>query len=93
MIGSSVAGISISYSIPGDAFGPFRTQQVLVNWDCSYCPNNYITVLPHPASGLIQALDWPDLVQVLGIGMISTGCPLGVPTQETTWGSVKSLYK
>ena len=98
-IGASPSGISFSYPIPGDAYVPFQTQQVFVQWNCSgnprVCPlpDDQIIVGPHPDSGELAALSYPALTKVLGIGMTSTVCPVTVSAKETTWGAVKSLYK
>jgi len=95
-IGTAVTGISLSFSVPGDGFAPYRTQRIQVYWTCSDCTgiaDQQIVVLPNPLSGLVQAVSWPDLATYVGVGMTSTICPVYIPTQESTWGSVKSLYK
>lgn len=104
MIGSSTTGISITYPVPGDATGPFRTQQVFMKWNCSPgtppdmdcpVPDSKIIVNAHPSNptGQVEALRYPDLASLTAVGMTSTVCPVTVATKETTWGSVKSLYK
>ena len=95
-IGSSPTGISIAYPTPGRAWDLFPVQRVLVMWnstDCSLHSDSPITIVPHPSSGKIQAIRWPDLHIVEADGGTSYICPTLTPTEETTWGSVKSLYK
>ena len=94
-IGNSPTGIAISYPIPGNAWGPFRTQEASVLWNCDNCSgweNTRVVVYPHPSSGKLRAISWPDLVSVDGIGMTSYICQEPVPVKESTWGNVKSLY-
>lgn len=96
-IGTSVSptGIAWSYPIPGNGWAPYKTQGISVFWNCIDCTgweDSQILVLPYPSTGLLTAVSWPDLQPKYGIGMISTVCPFGVPTQNTTWGNVKSLY-
>ena len=95
-IGTSTSGISLSFPVPGDGHMPFMTQKIGIVWLCSDCTgiaDQQIVVLPHPTPGVVQAVRWPDTVVFTGVGMTSTVCPVVVPTQESTWGSVKSLYK
>lgn len=95
-IGNSVSGIALSYPVPGDGYAPYRTQRMNVWWNCSDCTgyaDQQIVVLPNPLSGLVQAVRWPDLAVFVGVGMTSTICPVTIPTEESTWGSVKSLYQ
>ena len=95
-IGSSPSGITMSYPVPGDGFAPCLLQQVGVVWNCADCvgiPDTPIIVLPHPVSLRLRAIRWPDYVSKDGVGMTSIICQVLVPTQESTWGSVKSLYK
>jgi hypothetical protein len=60
--------------------------------DCQHCTDNEITVIPHPVSGKIRAVNWYNMAVVEGIGMTSIICPSARATQVTTWGAVKSLY-
>ena len=95
-IGNSSVGISWSFPIPGNGWAPYKTQGLNVWWNCTNCTgyeDGQIIVLPHPVSGQISAVSWPDLISVTAVGMTSTVCPVDVPAQESTWGSVKSLYK
>ncbi len=93
-IGSSPYGISIAYTIPLDAFGPALVQRVLVFWNCTNCEvcREIIEVQPHPASGRIQAVRWPDPTTFEADALRAVICPC-VGTKQTTWGNVKSLYK
>jgi hypothetical protein len=88
-----IAGISIAWPLPLNAFSPVSVTTVTFIWACSGCPvtNVPIVVVPSPVSGLLQALNWPDNEQTLGVGMTSLICAT-IPTEETTWGNIKALY-
>jgi len=90
-----VNGISLSYPVPGDGYHPVMTMQLSVYWNCTDCTgwaDSPIVVHGFGPGGYIETIRWPDLTTMWGIGMTSMVCPVIVPTQETTWGSVKSLY-
>jgi hypothetical protein len=98
-IGNSPSGISLAFPIPQNAFGALMVQKASVLWLCDNCtpyPDTpFPQVLAHPAFSMgyiVQATRWPDVVVVDGLGMASTICPVIVPTEETTWGQLKSLY-
>jgi hypothetical protein len=96
VIGNSASGISLAFPVPGNGFAPFRTQRIQIVWNCSDCSgfaDQQIAVWPNPLSGLVQAVRWPDNVKFVGVGMLSTICPVTIPVEESTWGSVKSLYQ
>lgn len=90
-------GISISYPVPGDGFVPYVTMTISVLWNCSECTDweiTPITVHGFGPGGLVETVSWPDLTMKMGIGMISLICAYPpIPAEQTTWGSVKSLYQ
>jgi hypothetical protein len=95
-IGSSDTGITIAYPSPGDAWDPFPVQRVVVMWnstDCEAHRDSPITIVPHPDTGKIQIVRWPDLYIMEAQGGTSYICPTLTPTQATTWGAVKTLYE
>jgi hypothetical protein len=54
-------------------------------------------VVPAPSLGIVQAVDCADVEVTSGSGASGTinpdgTCPCAVPTEETTWGTVKALY-
>lgn len=90
-----INGISISYPVPGDGYHPCITATLNIWWNCADCSgiaDQPIVVAGLGPGGYIETIRWPDLTTIWGIGMTSTVCPVIVPTKETTWGSVKSLY-
>lgn len=100
-LGNSVLGappgVTITYPLPQNGFAPFICMKIEVLWQCDACPqppvgNFPITVIPHQGTGLIQAIEWQTFRQVQGVGMFSLVCPVGVSTEETSWGKVKALY-
>jgi hypothetical protein len=95
-IGSSQAGVGVSWPLPANAFDALLVQKVRILWLCQGCgPEDYnipIRVLPYPGQPTVRAVRWPDLVVVPAAGMTSLICPL-VPVEETTWGDIKSLFR
>jgi len=91
--GNTRDGIAMGWAIPQNGFAPVFVCRVLINWYCDGCeaPNAAIAVGPHPLRGPIGVTRFPDVVFFEGIGLTSYACPT-VPTEETTWGQVKSLY-
>lgn len=97
-LGQSPTGITITYPIPRNAFVACIVMYYEITWLCSDCDvdapahNVPIVVQGHPYNGLITAIEWNTYREVYGVGMTSLICPLGVSTEESTWGRVKSLY-
>ncbi len=93
-IGTSPTGIATAWPLPQNAFVPFAVNKVLFIYLCQLCyegTNIPIDVVPHPDSGLLRAVRWPDNFIVHAIGMRSLICPT-IPVEETTWGNIKALY-
>ena len=89
-------GIAIGFPIPQNAFTQNVVQMVTVVWMCDDCgvanQEAPIIVLPYTSSGLVRAVEWPNLNIVIGVGMTSLICTT-TPVQETTWGQIKALYE
>jgi hypothetical protein len=99
-IGSSAIGIGITWPLPQNGFGALLCQKALFLWMCEAddCVNvlHHNTpwvVVPHPDSGLLRAVRWPDVGTVAGVGLTSLLCPWTIPTEETTWGGIKAMYE
>lgn len=95
VVGNSEWGIEITFLDIADAHAPFRVQQICVIWFCTDCAeylDTQIVVRPHPNSGQLSAVRWPDLAVIDAVGMTSVTCPGTLPAEATTWGQVKSLY-
>ncbi len=93
-IGSSPLGIATAWTFPLNAFGPALVNEVSILYLCQLCigiSEVAISVVPHPESGLVRAIRWPDNSFVDAVGQISLICT-SVPAEETTWGSIKALY-
>lgn len=87
-----VNGFSLAYTIPQNGFVPVLTNTVYMQ--CQSCiPDSYIKVIPHVVSTFVRATDYPGNNFVYGIGSSSVLCPETIPTEHTTWGSVKALYE
>jgi hypothetical protein len=94
-IGNSPNGITIAWTIPANAFVGLVVTRVVILWLCDGCGGNLnqlIVVRPHPMSGFLRAVRWPDLVIVDAVGLTSLICAT-IPAQETTWGGIKALYQ
>jgi hypothetical protein len=93
-IGNSMAGIASSWPFPINGYNPVLVNKVTFMYNCQLCfegMNIPIIVIPHPLTGFVRAVRWPDNGLVNGVGMTSLICPT-VPAEETTWGNIKALY-
>ncbi len=90
VIGNTVAGVSMVWNIPQNAFSPVLTATVMIKCTCG--ENLWVQVVPHPISGFVRATDYPDNNFVYGYGETSLLCST-IPTENTTWGGVKALYE
>lgn len=93
--GGAPDGVTITYQIPQNAFDPFICMKLNVLWlcdDCGALPPQPLKVVPHEATGVVQAVEWQTFALIDGVGMTSLVCPGPVSTEETTWGQVKALY-
>lgn len=94
-IGQSDVGIGITWhSIPANGWSPVLCQKARYLWWCGDCSVTNIPwdVEPHPQSGKVQAIRFPDNARFDCVGMRSYICAT-VPVEETTWGGVKALYE
>jgi len=95
-LGDSPSGITIAFTIPANAFDRLIVQEVYILWMCDDCGDEdpaYLRPVVHPGSGHIRAVRWPDEVLVPAVGLWSIVCRDFSPTEETSWGRIKALYK
>jgi hypothetical protein len=93
-VGTTATGYATGFGVPQNGYLPVLVTRVIVIWNCNDCSstNVPITVVGHPfLGGTVTATRWPDNVKIDGIGLEALICAT-VPTEETTWGKVKSLY-
>lgn len=96
-VGASPLGIGVTFPIPAPAFDSFLVQRVLTQWNCDTCdgapPAGWpLTVVGHPSSGMVRAVEFGTNRVVPAIGMTSSICAT-TPANETTWGGIKALYE
>ena len=98
-IGSTQSGISIAY---GGCLGATNLLLATVNYFCMgispTCASLEIVADPAAPTGLIEVIDCA-FVKHQGVGSMlfinndgSCGRPCGLPTNETSWGQIKSMY-
>lgn len=94
VVGHSIIGIVISFPTPLNAFETVVLQKVEFMWVCYACESIAIpvVVVPHPSSGKIGAISWPDSEEVEAVGMTAIVCPT-MPVEASTWGHIKALYR
>ena len=97
IVGNALAGVAMSWAVPQDAFGALGVSRIIATWQCNDCAfdlvaDEPIVVVPHPISGLVRAVRWPDNTLFNAFGLTSIVCADVVPTEETNWGKVKALY-
>jgi hypothetical protein len=87
------AGVATSWPFPINGFSPVVVNDITFIYNCQLCFETDIQVVlgPHPVTGFVRAVQWPDNTIVNGVGLVSTICST-IPTEDTTWGSIKALY-
>jgi hypothetical protein len=92
-IGNSPTGIATSWPFPINGYSSVLVNDVTFMWNCQLCFETDIQVVvnPHTITGFLRAVRWPDNVLFHGAGLVSTVCST-IPTEDTTWGSIKALY-
>jgi hypothetical protein len=92
--GNSNTGIGVVWPIPKNGFQGILVHMTRFLWNCNGCDagEQCVMVLPHPDSGKIRAIRWPDLWELPLVGMTSSICKT-VPVEENTWGGIKALYE
>lgn len=95
-IGYSGVGIRVDFGGPTNASGNLLVQSIFGFWNCQPCDccgfGPFIVVEPHDGSGKIQATRWPDLIKAEAAGGVNALCGV-LPTEPTTWGRIKALYR
>lgn len=103
-IGSSpyvagVGGVAIAYAncCAQDGFQAVEVLRVNVLWgpcDCGLGPQPLVVRGYTPlGKNHPTAVRKEDFAEFSGVGMTSLVCPVGVATENTTWGQVKALYR
>jgi hypothetical protein len=92
-LGTTPNGIMEAFGLPLNGYAPIVVAKVVFSWNCDGCTvtNDPVVVTPHPQSGFVRGVDFPQYNMINAIGMTSLVCST-VPTGETTWGRVKALY-
>lgn len=92
-MGNTPSGITEAFPVPQNAYNPIIVARVVFMWNCDGCTieDDKLIVSPHPVAGFVRAVDFPNYEFINAVGMTSLVCAT-VPTEETTWGQIKSLY-
>jgi hypothetical protein len=93
VLGTSVSGISIAFNLPQNGFQQILLSTVNFVWNAGDCAvlDDPIHVIQNPNTGFIGYTVWPSFDAFPAQGLTSLLCAT-IPTEETTWGKVKSLY-
>lgn len=94
VIGNTLTGIALTWQIPQSGFSPLLVVQSLIAWNCDDCagfPDQILEVKPHPQTGFVRAVQYPDRTFIDAVGLSAAIC-VSVPTKTATWGAVKALY-
>jgi hypothetical protein len=99
--GNSEIGLTISWSLPRNAFGPegLLISTIFAVWTAEcYCQAGPASIVvgpyPYPVPKTQPSgVRWPDYLELTAVGMTSLLCPGAVSTQESTWGGIKALYR
>ena len=95
VIGSSPTGIALTWQIPQSVFTPLVVVQSTIIWNCNDCSGfeaQLLKVVPHPQTGHIRMVRYPDRTFVDAIGLTSAVCTV-FPVETSTWGALKALYE
>jgi len=95
VIGNTSIGIALTWQIPQSLFTPLVVVQSTIVWNCDTCSGfeaQLLQVKPHPQTGHIRVVQYPDRDLVDGTGHTSAICTV-FPVETSTWGAVKALYE
>jgi hypothetical protein len=92
--GNTVEGIALGFALPQNGFSPVPLCRVAFLWKCNGCTfdNIPLIVRAHPLLGPVGVTDFPAFDFIEGSGLTSMICAT-IPTEETTWGHIKALYR
>ena len=93
-VGTTPTGFSMGWPTPQNGFaGAVFVCRPTFLWKCDGCDVTDVPIIvtPHPATGFLGYTDFPGFLQFNAVGLTSLLCAT-VPTQDTTWGQIKSLY-
>jgi hypothetical protein len=107
-IGQTTTGIATAWPYPQNAYSPLVVAKVMVMWVCQNCTPEF-THVPfcangHSLTGYIRAVRWPDNQFIYATNKATCLCPTccgdpcecpssPIPVEESTWGSIKALYR
>ncbi len=104
-IGNSTSGIATAWPRPRNAFSPVIVNRVIFIWMCQGCSKCNIPLCAnvHSDTGYLRAVRWPDLEFIYATTGAACICVCGppfcicpnppVPTEATSWGKIKAIYR
>ena len=95
VIGNSSSGIALTWQIPQSGFTPLVVFQSVIVWNCDTCAGfegQVLEVKPHPQTGHIRAVQYPNQTFIDLTGLSAAIC-LPFPVETTSWGRLKALYE
>lgn len=92
-VGTPLEGIQVGFT---NCYYGFYGNPVLIStltlWTgANLIPNGTISILPYPPAGVIQLADCNANIRAVDGGVATL--TIAVPTESSTWGGVKNLYK
>jgi hypothetical protein len=99
-LGNPFDGHSITYWPPLDGWNPGYNELCCLEcyiaepcWNDGGAMIEYLLVIgPHPDSGNLSGIYWPDYMPFPIIGLTSVLCPEEpVPVEEESWGAIKAM--
>ena len=93
-LGLTAEGVKVSFGAAIDASDKVVIETIIGLWFCGCGTPSfpYIEVLPHPASGKIQATRHSDMAKIEAAGGYNALCGL-LPVEPSTWGKLKAMYR
>jgi len=94
-LGNSPTGIALTWQIPQSGFTPLVVFRSLITWNCDSCAGfegQMLEVKPHPQTGHIRAVQYPNQTFIDLTGLSAAIC-LPFPVEAATWGKLKALYE
>ena len=95
-IGTAQDGAQISYGACGSGLGKFMIDAVTMSSSGTSTPCSYFRLGPEPTRGRIVIFcNLASVPFAAGEAIVNANgsCPCSVATRQSTWGSVKALYR
>lgn len=90
------AGTTINFPAQRNGYFPFEILKIAILWQCDDCGSatndDLISVMPHAGTGNLEAIEFGTYQVIPATAKGAVSCGL-VPTEQTSWGRVKALYK